>query len=151
MLASLIIAAALLASPQDAPTAPPAPPAAPAAPAQPAGPTPEQMAIITRIQAAGEALEAAMAELEPRAAAIRTDAALPAADKETRIRALLAEKQPVLDEFGAALEAVILMEAASEGSTPEQAAEAAAMVRDVLPERLAQMLITGERSGNDGE
>ncbi|MBL0968544.1 MAG: hypothetical protein IBJ02_05480 [Brevundimonas sp.] len=148
MLASLIIAAALFASPQDAPAAPHAPPAAPA---QPAGPTPEQMAVITRIQAAGEALEATMEELEPRAAAIRTDAALPAADKDARIRALLAEKQPVLDEFSAALEAMIMMQATSEGATAEQAAQAAAMVRDVLPERLAQMLITGERPDDDGE
>lgn len=149
MLLSLTFAAALLVSPQDAPVAPPAPPAAPQAPAQPAEPTPEQMAVINRIQAAGEALEEMMEELEPQAATIRADAALSAADKETRIRDLLTDKQPVLDEFGNALEAMILMQAASEGATPEQAAQAATMVRGMFPEQIAQALITGEDPGED--
>jgi hypothetical protein len=150
VLAPLIIAAALLVSPQDAPVAPPAPPAAPATPAQP---TPEEMAVLARIQAAGEALEDAMEELEPRAAEIRGDAALTAADKDTRIRALLAGKQPVLDEFGAAVEQVILLQAVSEGATPEQAAQAATMARTMIPQQIAQALITGEGlgDGDDGE
>lgn len=148
VLASLIIAAALLVSPQDAPVAPPAPPAAPATPAQP---TPEEMAVLARIQAAGEALEDAMEELEPRAAGIRGDAALTAADKETRIRALLAGKQPVLDEFGAAVEQVIMLQEVSEGATPEQAAQAATMARTMIPQQIAQALITGEGLGDDDD
>ena len=111
------------------------------------------MAVLARIQAAGEALEDAMEELEPRAAEIRGDAALTAADKDTRIRALLAGKQPVLDEFGAAVEQVILLQAVSEGATPEQAAQAATMARTMIPQQIAQALITGEGlgDGDDGE
>ena len=135
---------------QQAPAAPPAPAPPPAAAQTPQEITPEQRAVVARIEAAGTALEAMMTELEPRAAAVRADASLSAEDKETRIRAMLAEHQPTLDEFTAALNDMILMQAASEGASPEEAAQAAAMVRGMVSTQIAQALITGEDPDQDG-
>ncbi|RZJ44877.1 MAG: hypothetical protein EON86_02490 [Brevundimonas sp.] len=143
--ASALLAVATPVFAQQAPVAPPAPPAAPAAPA----PTPEQTALMTRMQAAGEALEAAMEELEPQAEEIRDDAALSDADKETRIRALIAGHQPVIDEFTTSLQAVIMMRAAADGTSPEEAAQGAAMIAGMVSGQIAQSLITGEDP--DGE
>ncbi|RZJ31611.1 MAG: hypothetical protein EON85_03055 [Brevundimonas sp.] len=139
--ASTLLALAGPAFAQQAPVAPPAPPAA-AAPVP--APSPEEQAVMARIEAAGEALGTVMEDLEPRAAAIRADAGLSAADKETRIRALIAEHQPVLDEFSSALQALMLIKAASEGATPEEAAQAAAAVSMMVSSQIARGLITGE-------
>ncbi|MFN3558432.1 MAG: hypothetical protein ACK4UQ_04015 [Brevundimonas sp.] len=147
--ASALLAVATPVFAQQAPTAPPAPPAAAAAPAPTPAPTPEQTALMTRMQAAGEALEATMEELEPQAEEIRDDAALSDADKETRIRALIAGKQPVIDEFTSALQGVVLMRAAAEGASPEEAAQTATMISGMVSGQIAQGLITGEDP--DGE
>ena len=138
-----------VATPALAQQAPAAPPAVAAAPAQTPAPTPEQTALMTRMQAAGEALEAAMEELEPQAEEIRDDAALSEADKEHRIRALIAGKQPVIDEFTTSLQAIIMMRAAAEGTSPEEAAQGAAMIGGMVSGQIAQSLITGEDP--DGE
>lgn len=140
----LAVSAALVATPVLAQTAPPAPPAAPAAPAAPAEMTPEQMTIIGRVQTAGEALEQVMNELQPAAAAVRADAALSATDKETRIRARIAGHQPVIDEFTAALGAMVQLKALEEGATVQEADQTAAMVSGMVSEKIAQSLITGE-------
>lgn len=148
----LVLAASTLllaASPALAQQVAPVPPAPPAAPAPAAAPTPEQMAVVNRVQTAGEALEAVMEELEPQAETIRDDTSLTDADKETRIRALIAEHQPVIDEFTTALRAMILLKAASEGSSPEEAAQASAMIGDMVSTQIAQSLITGEDPDGD--
>jgi hypothetical protein len=137
-----LAAAALLAvaAPAVAQQAPPAPPAAPAAPA----PSPEEAALMANVQTAGEALQAVMVDLEPRAAAVRADAALSAADKESRIRAMLAEHQPVLDQFSEALKAMVLFKASEEGASPDEAEQAATMVGGMVATQIAQGLLTGE-------
>lgn len=104
---------------------------------------------MARIQTAGEALQTVMEDLEPRAAAVRADAGLSPADKEARIRAMIAEHQPVLDEFSSALQALMLVKAAAEGASPEEAAQAAAVVSGMVSTQIAQGLITGEDP--DGE
>ena len=144
--AAALLAVATPAFAQQAPAAPPAPPAAPAP--EPA-PTPEEQAVMARVQTAGEALQEVMEDLEPRAAAVRADASLSAADKETRIRAMIAEHQPALDEFSSALQALMLIKAAAEGASPEEAAQAAAVVAAMIPAQISQALITGEDP--DGE
>ena len=110
--ASALLAVTTPAFAQQAPVAPPAPPAAPV---PPPAPTPEETALTARVQATGEALEATMGELEPQAEAVRDDTTLTDAEKETRIRALIAQHQPVIDEFTASLQAIIMMRAAAEG------------------------------------
>jgi hypothetical protein len=140
--ATLALAAPAFA--QDAPAAPPAPPAAPAAPAQP---SPEEVALTSRVEAAAQPLEAMMADLKPRAAAIRADAALSDADKETRIRALLAEHQSTIDELSSAIQALVLYKASAEGAEPEEAAQAASMVGGMINTQIAQALLTGEAEG----
>lgn len=136
-----VLALATPAFAQQAPAAPPAPPAAPA------GPTAEQQAAMARIQTAGEALEALMTDLEPRAEAIRDDTALSAADKETRIRALIGEHQPVFDEFAAALGGVMALKAAAEGASPEEAAAATQAAQTMVTQAIVQSLLTGEDAG----
>jgi hypothetical protein len=136
-----------LASPafaQDAPVAPPAPPAAPAAPAEA---SPEEVALTARVEAAAQPLEAMMEAIKPRAAAIRADAGLSAADKETQIRALLAEHQSTLDAFSEAVQALVLYKASAEGAEPEEAAQAASMVGGMISTQIAQALLTGEAGG----
>lgn len=142
-------AALTLATPAFAQQAPAAPPAPPAAPAPAPAPTPEEQAVMVRVEAAGEALQEVMEDLEPRAAAVRADASLSAADKETRIRAMIAEHQPVLDEFNSALQGLMLIKAAAEGASPEEAAQAAAMVSTMVSAQITQALVTGEDP--DGE
>jgi hypothetical protein len=137
VLLSMTFAAALLVSPQDAAVAPPVPPA-------PAAPSAEEMALIARVEAAGEAMEATMETLTPQAEAVRIDASLSADEKETRIRALMAEHQPVFDAFGEALHALILDKAAADGASPQEAAEAAAMIRASFAAQMTQALITGQ-------
>ncbi|WP_439470488.1 hypothetical protein [Brevundimonas sp.] len=129
---------------QDAPAAPPAPPAAPATPAQA---SPEEVALTARVEAAAQPLEAMMEAIKPRAAAIRADASLSAADKETQVRALLAEHQSTLDEFSAAVQALVLYKASAEGAEPEEAAQAASMVGGMINTQIAQALLTGEAEG----
>lgn len=146
ILAAAVLLAATPALAQQAPGTPPGPPIAPAAPAEP---TPEQMAVITRAQAAGEALQTMMDDLEPRAEAVRDDTSLTDAEKETRIRAMIAEHQPVIDEFTTAVRAMILLKAASEGASPEEAAQASAMIGDMVSTQIAQSLITGEDPDGD--
>ena len=142
-------AALTLATPAFAQQAPAAPPAPPAAPAPAPAPTPEEQAIMVRVEAAGEALQEVMEDLEPRAAAVRADASLSAADKEIRIRAMIAEHPPVLDEFNSALQGLMRITAAAEGASPEEAAPAAAMVSTMVSAQITQALVTGEDP--DGE
>lgn len=99
---------------------------------------------MARIEAAGTALEAVMTDLEPRAEAIRGDAALSDADKEARIRALIGEHQPVFDEFGAALSEVMALKAAAEGASPEEAAAATQAARTMVTQAIVRSLLTGE-------
>jgi len=107
---------------------------------------------MARIQTAGEALEALMTDLEPRAEAIRDDAALSDTDKETRIRALISEHQPVFDEFAAALGVVMTLKAADEGASPEEAAAAAQAAQAAVTQAIVQSLLTGEGGGgSEGE
>lgn len=147
----VLAASALLtiASPALAQQAPAAPPAPPAVPAPAPAPNPEEQAVMARVETAGEALQEAMEDLEPRAAAVRADATLSAADKETRIRAMIAEHQPALDEFSSALQALMLIKAAAEGASPEEGAQAAAVVGSMVSSQITQALITGEDP--DGE
>ncbi len=149
----LAVSAALaLASPalaQEAPAAPPVP-AEPAA-APPAGtPSDELMAAFVSIEAVGARLEAVMADLEPRAAAVRADAALSDEEKATRIRAMMGENQPVFDEFGAALSELIRLSAMAEGAPAEDAAAAASAAPAQMMAMIEQQLITGE-SGDEDE
>lgn len=144
--AAAVLALATPALAQQAPPAPPAPAAAPAAPSA------EQQAAMARIEAAGAAIEAVMTDLEPKAEEIREDATLSAADKETRIRALIAEHQPVFDEFSAALGSVMALKAASEGASPEQAAAATQAAQTMVSQAIVQSLLTGEtEDGSEGE
>ncbi|MDQ8028227.1 MAG: hypothetical protein REJ23_05835 [Brevundimonas sp.] len=129
--------------------APVAPPAAPAAPAAPAEPTAEEVALTARVQTAAEAIEPLMATLKPQADAIRADAALSDADKETRIRALLVPHQATIDELTQSIQALILYKASSEGASPEEAAQASSMVGAMVPAQIAEALIKGEDA--DGE
>lgn len=147
--ASAVLAVATPALAQQAPVAPPAPPVVAAPPQPTPAPTPEEAAAVARIEAAGEALEATMEDLGPRAEAIRGDTALTDADKETRIRALIAEHQPVIDEFTSALQSIILMRAAAEGTSPEEAAQGAAMIGGMVSSQIAQALITGDDPDGD--
>lgn len=144
--AAAVLALATPALAQQAPAAPPAP-AAPTAP--PAAATPEQQAAMARIEAAGGALETLMEELEPKAEEIREDAALSDADKETRIRALIAENQPVFDEFAAALGGVMALKAAEEGASPEEAAAATQAIQTQVSQAIVQSLLTGEDEDGD--
>lgn len=141
-----VLAVATPALAQQAPAVLPAPPAQ----AEPAAPTPEQQAAMTRIEAAGAALEELMADLEPQAEEIREDATLSDADKETRIRALIAEHQPVFDEFAAALGGVMALKAADEGASPEQAAVASQSAQAMVGQAIVQSLLTGE-AGDESE
>lgn len=143
MLAAL--AAALLLS---APAAqePPAPVTLPVTPPREASPA--EMAAEARVEAAGEGLKAMMDDVGPRAQAVREDATLSAADKDTRIRTLILPHQPVLDEFGDALAALITLRVAAEGSASADAAATGVMVRGIVVTTITNSLITGEEIGD---
>jgi hypothetical protein len=147
--AAAVLALAPAALAQQAPAAPPAPAAAPAAPAAPSA---DQQAAVARIEAAGNAIEAVMTDLEPKAEEIREDTTLSAADKETRIRALIAEHQPVFDEFSAALGSVMALKAASEGASAEEAAAATQAAQTMVSQAIVRSLLTGDtEDGSQGE
>lgn len=143
--ASLALA---VAAPALAQEAPPAPPAVAAPPAE--APSDEFLAAAARIAATGERVETLMADLEPRAAAVRADAALSDADKEARIRAMIAEHQPTFDAFAADLAEMIRLSAMAEGAP----AEAAAAAGETAPARMMaiieEILITGESGDEAG-
>lgn len=120
------------------------PAVAPAAAPSSAEPSAEFMAAVARIEATGAEMETVMADLEPRAAAVRTDAALSDADKETRIRAMIAEHQPVFDGFAVALGDLIRLSAVNEGASAEEAAAAAAEAPARMQTAIEQKLITGD-------
>ncbi|WP_420479063.1 hypothetical protein, partial [Brevundimonas sp. FT23028] len=101
-------------------------------------------AVTARVEAAGEALKTVMADLEPRAAAIRTDASLSAEDKSARIQALLTPHQPVLDEFTAAIRDLVSFQAAAEGASPDEIAGAMSMIGPMIIAQITQALVTGE-------
>ena len=128
-------------------TTPPAP--VPAA-APPSGDmSPELMVAAARIEALGAQMDTVMADLEPRAAAVRADAALSDADKETRIRAMIAEHQPAFDEFAVVLVDLIRLSALSEGASAEDAAAAAAEVPARMKAAIEERLITGATDEDD--
>lgn len=135
---------------QDAPAAPPVPVAPAAAPAAEM-PSEEFMVAVARIEAVGERMEGVMADLDTRAAAVRTDAALSDDEKVTRIRALMAEHQPLFDEFGAALSELIRVSAMAEGASAEDAGVAAAAAPAQMMAIIEQQLITGESGDDDAE
>jgi hypothetical protein len=135
--------------------------AAPAAAQEPGSPaaapaqddeakSPELAAAEARVEAAGEEIKAVLESLEPQAAAIRTDAALSDTEKATRIGALLDPHRGKIDAFGAALEALIMLEAAGEDVPPEVMAGAAAQVRQTVAQAIEGALISGD-IGDDQE
>lgn len=126
-----------------APAAAQTPPGPPVGAAEPSA-SPRMTAAVEQVETTGAALEAMMDEVEPLAAAVRADASLPAADKNARLRALIAERQAVLDAFGNALAELIAVQAEEEGATPEAAAASAATVRGIVLGALVQALMTGE-------
>jgi len=105
--------------------------------------SPEFMVAMARIEALGAQMDTVMADLEPRAAAVRADAALSDADKETRIRAMIAEHQPAFDEFAVVLGDLVRLSAVNEGASAEDAAAAAAEVPARMKAAIEERLIAG--------
>ena len=127
-----------------------APPAI-VAPAEDGTRGPEILAAEARVEAAGEALKTVLDSLKPRAEAIRSDPTLSVEVKAARIRALLDPHREQIDAFGDALEALILLEAASEGVPAEVIAGPAAQMRQMMAGRIEAALISGETGeGEDG-
>lgn len=67
------------------------------------------------IQSAAQTLQAEIAQLAPRAEAIRNDASLSDADKRSRIEALASEKQPQIDAFTAVIGRFATAQARAQG------------------------------------
>ena len=82
--------------------------------------------------------------MDAQAAVIRADASLSDTDKQARIGALIDANQGAIDGFAEALTAFVVAQAQAEGSTPEQAAQIAAMFPAMLRQQLTQSLLTGE-------
>lgn len=105
---------------------------------------PAAVAAQAELEAAGGALGPVFEALEPQAAAIRADTTLSDADKQTRIMALIAPHQAVIDRFSAALTVFVTAQAKAEGASDEDAAAAAQMAQGMLAQALVQALVMGE-------
>lgn len=112
--------------------------------AQEAPASPAAAAAQAELEAAGEAIKPAFEAMEAQAAVIRADASLSAADKQARIGALVDANKDVIDAFTVALTNFVVAQAQAEGSTPEEAAQMAAMFPGMLRQQLVQSLLTGE-------
>ncbi len=120
-----------------------APPAI-VAPAEDGARAPEILAAEARVEAAGEALKPVLDSLRLPAEAIRSDPTLSDEVKAARIRALVDPHREQIDAFGAELEALILLEAASEGVPAEVIAGMAAQMRQMMDGRIEAALISGD-------
>lgn len=107
-------------------------------------PSPAMAAAEADLEAAGEAIEPVLTAMSQQAAAIRADAALSDADKQTRIEALIAGNRGALDAFVSALSSYVFAQAVAEGASAEEAAATAAMIAGMVGPQLTRSLLTGE-------
>ena len=96
------------------------------------------------LEAASHAIEPIFAELSAQGAAIRADAAMTPEQKVIRIGELIAARQPQIDQFINAVQALVFAQAAAEGATQEQAVAAAEMYRGLINQTLLQSMVSGE-------
>lgn len=143
MLKILVTAAALTLSAVAAPAL--AQEAAPAAAEAPSL-APEAAALLPQVQGAAQGLEAAVADLMPRAQAVRADASLSDADKRTRVDALVSEKQAQLDAFNTALAAFLTAQARAHGTSDAEIQAAIPMVQaQVRQQMIAELMGEGDQ------
>jgi len=83
-------------------------------------------------------------ELKAQGEAVRADTAMTPEQKVIRIGELIAARQPQIDQFIDAVQALVFAEAAADGATQEQAAAAAEMYRGLINQTLLQSMVTGE-------
>lgn len=120
-----------------------------AAPALAQTPAPAQTASAVAaaqadLEAASRAIEPIFAELSAQGAAVRADAVMTPEQKVIRIGELIAARQPQIDQFIAAVQALVYAEAAADGASREDAAAAAEMYRGLINQTLLQSMVTGE-------
>lgn len=102
------------------------------------------------IEARAEIFGAAMETLAVELEGIRADASLSDAEKDARMDALIATKQPEIDAFADYLAVFIRQQATAEGASPEEAEAAVGMVRSMFATQLVAALKTGDFSGMGG-
>lgn len=110
----------------------------------PAQSTPAVATAQANLEAASHAIEPVFAELSAQGATIRADMSMTAEQKVIRIGELIAARQPQIDQFIAAVQALVLAQAAAEGATQEQAVAAAEMYRGLINQTLLQSMVSGE-------
>lgn len=96
------------------------------------------------LEAASHAIEPVFVELKAQGEAVRADTAMTPEQKVIRIGELIAARQPQIDQFIDAVQALVFAEAAADGATQEQAAAAAEMYRGLINQTLLQSMVTGE-------
>lgn len=88
------------------------------------------------IQSAAQTLQAEIAQLAPRAEAIRNDASLSDADKRSRIEALASEKQPQIDAFTAVIGRFATAQARAQGASDADLANMMPMIQAEIRNRI---------------
>ncbi len=96
------------------------------------------------LEAASRAIEPVFEELNIQGAAVRADATMTPEQKVIRIGELIAARQPQIDQFIAAVQALVYAQAAADGATREEAVAAAEMYRGLINQTLLQSMVTGE-------
>lgn len=96
------------------------------------------------LEAASHAIEPVFEELKTQGEAVRADTVMTPEQKIIRIGELIAARQPQIDQFITAVQALVFAEAAADGATQEQATAAAEMYRGLINQTLLQSMVTGE-------
>ncbi|MBU1324299.1 MAG: hypothetical protein KJ676_03580 [Alphaproteobacteria bacterium] len=102
------------------------------------------------VEARAEIFGAAMETLAVELEGIRADVSLSDAEKDARMDALIATKQPEIDAFADYLAAFVRQQAAAEGASPEEAEAAVGMIRSMFATQLVAALKSGDFSSMGG-
>lgn len=137
LFAALIVAAPALSAP-----VPSLIDGAQAAQASPQNPPPTE----ADIEAAAQAFGLVVQDMETRAAALRADPSLSAEDRELRIMALIAERQPEILAFLDLLQAFVVGQATADGMPADEALAQAEAIRQNILVRLIQSLLEGPQA-----